>query len=70
MLSYPKDSPFIMLGDDIQLDILPVQKMGSKTILILTGKTKPPLPSSIAPDFMCEDLYQVIEVLKALYSSA
>jgi hypothetical protein len=32
MLSYLKDSPFIMLGDDIELDILPVQKMGSKAI--------------------------------------
>ena len=70
MLSYLKDSPFIMIGDDIELDILPVQKMGSKAILILTGKTKLPLPSSIAPDFVCEDLYQVIEVLKDLYSLA
>ena len=70
MLSHPKDSPFIMLGDDIELDILPVQEMGSRAILILTGKTKLPLPSAITPDFVCEDLNQVIKVLKPWYSLA
>lgn len=68
MLGYPKDSTFLMLGDDIELDISPVQKMGGKTILVLTGKTKPPLPASVKSDFVCEDLLKVIEALKIFYS--
>ncbi len=68
LLGYPKDSTFLMLGDDVELDISPVKKMGGKTILVLTGKTKipPPLPST--SDFVCKDLNEVIEVVKEFYS--
>lgn len=68
MLGYSKDSTFIMLGDDLELDVIPVQKMGGKAILILTGKTKLPLPVSVKPDFVCEDLSKVIEILRDWYS--
>ncbi len=68
MLGYPKDSTFLMLGDDIELDITPVQQMGGKTILILTGKTKPPIPALVKPDLVCDNLPKVIEVLKTFYS--
>jgi HAD superfamily hydrolase (TIGR01450 family) len=68
MLGYSKDTSFLMLGDDLELDITPVQKMGGKTILILTGKTKRPIPNSASPDFIAEDLFEVTEILKKIYS--
>jgi len=67
MLSYPTNSPFIMLGDDIELDITPVKKLGGKTILILTGKTKLPLSTSDSPDYVAKDLAEVIEILRRVY---
>lgn len=67
MLGYSKDSSFLMLGDDIELDIVPVQKMGGKTILILTGKTKFPLPQQVSPDYIAEDLSAVLTILKEFY---
>lgn len=70
MLGYPKDSTFLMLGDDLEIDIIPANKMNSKTILILTGKTKAPLPEDlpVIPDFIANDLIEVIKVLKTFYS--
>lgn len=68
LLGYPKDSAFLMLGDDIELDISPVKKMGGKTILVLTGKTKIPPPAPSSSDFISKDLNQVIEVVKEFYS--
>ena len=59
-----------MVGDDLELDIVPVKNMGGKTILILTGKTKTPLPPDlpVIPDFITNDLSEVIGVLKTFYS--
>ena len=68
MLGYPKDSSFLMLGDDIEMDITPVQNMKGKTILILTGKTKPPIPNSCFSDFVVNDLSGAIKVLEKVYS--
>ena len=70
MLGYPKESSFLMLGDDFEIDIMPTKKMGSQAILILTGKTKAPLPDDlpVVPDFISNDLSEVIGVLKAFYS--
>ncbi len=68
MLGYPKDSIFLMLGDDMELDIVPTQKMGGKTILILTGKTKLPLSESVNPDYISNDLSEAIDILKKFYS--
>lgn len=68
LLGYPKDSAFLMLGDDIELDISPVKKMGGKTILVLTGKTKIPPAVPYSSDFICKDLNEVIEIVKEFYS--
>jgi HAD superfamily hydrolase (TIGR01458 family) len=70
MLGYSKEASFLMLGDDLESDISPVQTMGSKAILILTGKTKfpPPPDSSIVPDFIAKDLLEVLEILRDFYS--
>jgi HAD superfamily hydrolase (TIGR01450 family) len=68
MLGYSKDTPFLMLGDDLELDITPVQKMGGKSVLILTGKTNLPLPVSASPNFVAKDLSEVIDILKSCYA--
>lgn len=70
MLGYPKESSFLMLGDDLEIDIIPTKAMGSKAILILTGKTKSSQLSNllVVPDFITNDLSEVIGVLKTFYS--
>ena len=68
MLDYSKNDPFLMLGDDLESDITPVQKMGGKSILILTGKTKLPIPDSSSPDFIAENLSEVTGILKKIHS--
>lgn len=67
MLGFSKHSSFLMLGDDIELDIAPTKSMNGKAILILTGKTKLPIPYHIAPDFICQDLSEVITNLENFY---
>ena len=69
-LGFKKGSPFIMLGDDIESDLKPTQLMGGKTILILTGKTKTPLPVGLSPspDYIANNLLEVIGLLKNIYS--
>ena len=44
ILGYSQNSEFIMLGDDLEIDIEAAQKIRGKGILIYTGKTKYPLP--------------------------
>jgi len=60
---------FLMLGDDLETDIMGAKKMGAKTILIYTGKTSYPLPenSPIIPHFESKDLMNVISLLKNIY---
>lgn len=67
-LNHSKGLPFLMLGDDIDLDIVPVNKMRGHSILILTGKTNLPLPRSASPKFIAKDLSEVIEILKNCYA--
>jgi len=69
-LGYSEETSFLMLGDDLELDIAPAQNMGGKTILILTGKTKTPLPADlhVIPDFIANDLFEAVGVLKTFYS--
>ena len=66
LLRVPEDEKFIMVGDDLETDILGAQNLGAKSILVYTGKTKYPLPkeSGIKPDYEANDLLEVIEILK------
>jgi len=59
---------FYMLGDDLQNDIIGAQNIGGSGILILTGKTKPPLDEKIQiiPDYVTKDLFSVTELLEKL----
>jgi HAD superfamily hydrolase (TIGR01458 family) len=67
ILGYKKDFPFIMIGDDIESDLIPVNKMGGKSILILTGKTKSLPEGEFKPDHIANDLAEVIGILKKDY---
>jgi len=66
MLDYPSNSEFIMIGDDIESDIIGAQKAGGKGILIYTGKTKFPLTNklNIKPDYEAKSLRDVIEIIE------
>lgn len=63
-----ENEDFYMLGDDLETDIAGAAKLGGKTILILTGKTnKDDLgKSEIKPEFIAENLYNVIELLRGV----
>lgn len=66
-LGFSSDEKFIMLGDDVETDIISVQKMGSKAMLIYTGKTKYPLTDkSVKPDFEVMNLMEAIRILSEL----
>ncbi len=66
-LGFSKNEKFIMLGDDVETDILPVQKLGSKSILIYTGKTKyPSRDENLKSDFEAMNLIDVIRILSEL----
>ena len=67
ILGYPKESTFLMLGDDTELDVEPARKLEAKTILILTGKTKLPLSTSDSSDYVAKDLAEVVEILRRVY---
>ena len=69
ILGYKENSPFIMIGDDIESDLMPVNKMGGKSILILTGKTKSLLEGEFKPDHVANDLSEVIGILKNNFSN-
>ena len=66
LLGFPEGSDFIMIGDDIDSDILGAQQASGKGILIYTGKTKYPLSddAKIKPDFEAQNLTEVIEIIK------
>ena len=69
MLGHSADSPFLMLGDDIETDITASQQIGGKGILIYTGKTKYPLPENYSPkpDYEAKNLIDVIKILERVY---
>jgi HAD superfamily hydrolase (TIGR01450 family) len=70
ILGYPQSTSFLMLGDDIATDVIPMKDKGSKAILILTGKTNLKMISDsyVFPDFIANDLSDVIEYLKTFYA--
>lgn len=59
---------FLMLGDDLENDIMGAQNIGGSGILILSGKTKPPLKfeDGKTPDYIVENLDETIEILENL----
>jgi HAD superfamily hydrolase (TIGR01458 family) len=65
LLGYKKGSEFLMIGDDIESDIVGAQQAGGKGILIYTGKTEYPLSNdAIAePDFEAKNLTEIIEII-------
>lgn len=64
-----ENSPFYMLGDDLETDINAAQKTGGKGILIYTGKTKYPIPQDLEmkPDYEVKNLKEVINLLDEFY---
>jgi HAD superfamily hydrolase (TIGR01458 family) len=64
-----QDESFLMIGDDIETDILPVRNLGGTGILIYSGKTRYPLPDSLkaAPDYEVHNLKEVIKILDNLF---
>jgi HAD superfamily hydrolase (TIGR01458 family) len=67
MLGLPSNSEFLMIGDDIESDIIGAQKAGGKGLLIYTGKTKYPLNKGInlKPDYEAQNLTEVIDIIKS-----
>ena len=63
-----KSQKFLMLGDDLETDIIGAQNLNSKAILIYTGKTNKEMVenSNIKPDFEENNLVKVIELLEKL----
>ncbi len=68
MLGHPLSSEFIMIGDDIESDIIGAQKAGGKGLLIYTGKTEFPIADeiNIKPDYEAQSLTKVIDIIKSL----
>jgi len=69
LLEFPKGSDFIMIGDDIDSDIVGAQQAGGRGILIYTGKTNYPLrdDAKIKPDFEAQNLKEIIEIIKTWF---
>ena len=67
-LGLASESEFIMLGDDLDTDIAGAKNLGGTGILILTGKTKLPLPENIShkPDYIVHNLLEAVEVLRRM----
>lgn len=59
---------FVMIGDDLDSDMAGASKLGAETILIYTGKTKPPIPNNYNNfvNYKSNNLNDVIEILKKL----
>jgi HAD superfamily hydrolase (TIGR01458 family) len=69
LLGLNEEQSFLMLGDDLETDIIAAQNIGGKGILIFTGKTKYPLPEDMEtkPDFEVKNLIDVIRILDKIY---
>lgn len=55
---------FVMLGDDLENDVIAAQQIGGTGILILTGKTKISDIQEAKPDFIVNSLNEVITILE------
>jgi HAD superfamily hydrolase (TIGR01458 family) len=71
LLNFPKNSSFVMIGDDIETDIQSAQKLGAKGILIYTGKTKYPLADDIKdkPNYEAHSLKDVTSILENILNN-
>ncbi|MBI1931842.1 MAG: HAD-IIA family hydrolase [Ignavibacteriales bacterium] len=60
------NSQFTMLGDDLETDIMGSKLINAETILILTGKTKLPIPNKFLHliDQTANDLNEVIKIIE------
>lgn len=64
LLGFKPDSKFIMIGDDLESDIVAAQNIGGIAVLVYTGKTKYPLADKkIKPDYEAMNLREVIELI-------
>lgn len=69
MLGLNKNSPFIMIGDDIENDIYAAQKLGGIGILVYTGKTKYPLDAQAKkPNYEANNLEEVTDLLEKIFN--
>lgn len=68
ILGYQKDQKFLMIGDDLEIDIKGAQELGCKAMLIYTGKTKFPLDinSSVKPDYEAMNLTEAMKILEPM----
>ncbi len=69
-MGYGDGNNFIMIGDDINTDIIGAQKMGATGILLFSGKTNKYYKSSspVFADYECDNLTQAIELLEGILS--
>ncbi|MBK7104386.1 MAG: HAD hydrolase-like protein [Ignavibacteriae bacterium] len=63
---FDENSKFIMLGDDLETDMKGAKELNAETILILTGKTKIPIPENfnLYIDHIAENLNDVIKIIE------
>jgi HAD superfamily hydrolase (TIGR01458 family) len=68
ILRLDRTEKFLMLGDDLETDIIGAQKLDSKAILVYTGKTDKMMAqnSLVKPDYEADNLVEVIELLEKL----
>jgi HAD superfamily hydrolase (TIGR01458 family) len=65
-LGFSGNCKFIMIGDDLENDVLAAQKIGGAGIFILTGKTKLSDIKGAKPDFVVNSLSEAISVLSKI----
>lgn len=67
-LGYPKNTKFVMIGDDLETDIKGANDLGSESVLVFTGKTDYPLPDDVPsePAYQAKDLYEVVKLLERM----
>ncbi|MEW6196309.1 MAG: HAD hydrolase-like protein [Bacteroidota bacterium] len=69
ILGFANDEKFLMIGDDLETDIKCTKELGSKSLLIYTGKTKYPLDnnSEVKPDYEAMNLTEAMKILESMY---
>lgn len=63
-LGFAPDSDFYMIGDDLENDIIASQIIGGRGILILTGKTKVEDFKDVRPNYIVNNLLEVIDTFR------
>jgi HAD superfamily hydrolase (TIGR01458 family) len=63
LLDYNLNDKFIMIGDDLNNDVLAAQKIGGTGILMLTGKTKKQDIGEYKPKHLANNLREVIDLI-------